>query len=51
MVADVPPRMVSSVGGYDVNAGALGVLVGQATAFTFIPALGAVPIGLNNLKA
>jgi outer membrane protein len=36
-----------SVGGFDVNAGGLGVLVGQPSAFTFIPALGAVPIGLN----
>ncbi|HEV3082816.1 MAG TPA: TolC family protein, partial [Gemmataceae bacterium] len=36
-----------SVGGFDVNAGGLGVLVGTPSAFTFIPALGAVPIGLN----
>jgi outer membrane protein TolC len=36
-----------SVGGFDVNAGGLGVLVGQPSAFTFIPALGAVPIGLD----
>jgi len=36
-----------SVGGFDVNAGGLGVLVGQPSAFTFIPALGAVPVGLN----
>ena len=35
------------VGGLDVNAGGGQVLVGTPTAFTFIPALGAVPIGLN----
>jgi outer membrane protein TolC len=36
-----------SVGGFDVNAGGLNVLVGTPPAFTFIPALGAVPIGLD----
>jgi hypothetical protein len=36
-----------SVGGFDVNAGGLGVQVGQPAAFTFLPALGAVPIGLK----
>jgi outer membrane protein len=36
-----------SVGGFDLNAGGLSVLVGSPSAFTFIPALGAVPIGLN----
>ncbi len=36
-----------SVGGFDVNAGGLGVNVGQPSAFTFLPALGAVPIGLD----
>jgi len=36
-----------SVGGFDVNAGGLNVLVGTPAAFTFIPALGAVPIGLD----
>jgi outer membrane protein TolC len=36
-----------SVGGFDVNAGGLGVLVGSPAAFTFIPALGAVPVGLD----
>ena len=36
-----------SAGGFDVNAGGLNVLVGTPPAFTFIPALGAVPIGLN----
>ncbi len=36
-----------SVGGFDVNAGGLGVNVGQPSAFTFLPALGAVPVGLN----
>jgi outer membrane protein TolC len=36
-----------SVGGFDLNAGGLSVNVGQPSAFTFLPALGAVPIGLN----
>jgi outer membrane protein TolC len=36
-----------SVGGFDVNAGGLNVLVGSPAAFNFIPALGAVPVGLN----
>ena len=37
-----------SVGGFDVNAGGgLNVLVGSPAAFTFIPALGAVPVGLD----
>src|SRR5205085_5771788 len=36
-----------SDGGFDLNAGGLSVLVGSPSAFTFIPALGAVPIGLN----
>jgi outer membrane protein TolC len=36
-----------SVGGFDVNAGGLNVLVGTPAAFTFIPALGAVPVGLD----
>jgi outer membrane protein TolC len=36
-----------SVGGFNVNAGGLGVQVGQPAAFTFLPALGAVPVGLN----
>ena len=36
-----------SVGGYDLNAGGLSVNVGQPSAFTFLPALGAVPFGLN----
>jgi outer membrane protein TolC len=36
-----------SVGGFDVNAGGLNVLVGTPPAFTFIPALGVVPVGLN----
>jgi outer membrane protein TolC len=36
-----------SVGGFDVNAGGLGVQVGQPSAFTFLPALGAVPVGLD----
>jgi len=36
-----------SVGGFDLNAGGLNVLVGTPAAFTFIPALGAVPIGLD----
>ena len=37
----------ASVGGFDVNAGGLGVNVGQPSAFTFLPALGAVPVGLD----
>jgi outer membrane protein len=37
----------ASVGGFDVNAGGLSVNVGQPSAFTFLPALGAVPIGLD----
>ncbi len=36
-----------SAGGFDVNAGGLNVLVGTPAAFTFIPALGAVPVGLD----
>jgi outer membrane protein TolC len=36
-----------SVGGFNLNAGGLNVLVGTPAAFTFIPALGAVPIGLD----
>ena len=34
-------------GGFDLNAGGLSVLVGSPSSFTFIPALGAVPIGLD----
>jgi outer membrane protein TolC len=36
-----------SVGGFHLNAGGLQALVGSPSAFTFIPAIGAVPIGLN----
>lgn len=36
-----------SVGGFNLNAGGLNVLVGSPSGFTFIPALGAVPIGLD----
>lgn len=36
-----------SVGGFDLNAGGLSVIPGVPPGFTFIPALGAVPIGLN----
>jgi hypothetical protein len=36
-----------SVGGFHVNAGGLSVLVGSPPGFTFIPGLGAIPVGLN----
>jgi outer membrane protein TolC len=36
-----------SAGGFDLNAGGHSVLVGQLPGFTFLPALGAIPIGLN----
>src|SRR5262249_51267393 len=36
-----------SVGGLDVNAGGLSVLPGLPAGFTFIPALGAIPVGLD----
>jgi outer membrane protein len=36
-----------SVGGFDVNAGGLSVIPGVPPGFTFIPGLGAIPIGLN----
>jgi outer membrane protein TolC len=36
-----------SVGGFDLNAGGFNVLVGSPRNFSFIPALGAVPFGLN----
>src|SRR6202030_4830113 len=36
-----------SVGGFDVNAGGLSVIPGVPPGFTFIPALGAIPVGLN----
>jgi outer membrane protein TolC len=37
-----------SVGGYEVNAGGLTVLPGSIPGFNFIPALGAIPFGLDN---
>jgi outer membrane protein TolC len=36
-----------SVGGFDINAGGLSVASVAPSGFTFIPALGAIPIGLN----
>jgi outer membrane protein TolC len=36
-----------SVGGFDVNAGGLSVIPGVPPGFTFIPALGAIPVGLD----
>ncbi|HEV3339448.1 MAG TPA: TolC family protein [Pirellulales bacterium] len=36
-----------AVGGFDVNAGGLSVNPGVPPGFTFLPALGAIPIGLN----
>jgi outer membrane protein len=36
-----------SVGGFDLNAGGLSVIPGLPPGFTFIPALGAIPIGLD----
>jgi outer membrane protein TolC len=36
-----------SVGGFDVNVGGLTVEPGLPAGFTFIPALGAIPVGLN----
>jgi outer membrane protein TolC len=36
-----------SVGGFNVNAGGLSVIPGTPPGFTFLPALGAIPIGLN----
>jgi outer membrane protein TolC len=36
-----------SVGGFDVNAGGLSVLPGLPSGFTFLPALGAIPVGLD----
>jgi outer membrane protein len=43
------PTLVAgySVGGFDLSAGGLQVIAGQPPAFTFIPALGAIPFGLN----
>jgi outer membrane protein TolC len=36
-----------SVGGFDLNAGGLSVIPGVPPGFTFIPALGAIPVGLD----
>jgi hypothetical protein len=36
-----------STGGFDLNAGGFNALIGTAAAFTFIPALGSVPVGLD----
>jgi outer membrane protein TolC len=36
-----------SVGGFDLNVGGTGVPLGPLPGFTFIPAVGAIPIGLN----
>jgi outer membrane protein TolC len=36
-----------SIGGFDVDAGGLNVLVGSPAAFRFIPAIGAVPVGFD----
>ncbi len=36
-----------SAGGFNLNAGGLSVIPGVPPGFTFIPALGAIPIGLN----
>jgi outer membrane protein TolC len=36
-----------SVGGFDVTAGGLSVIPGVPPGFTFIPALGAIPVGLD----
>jgi outer membrane protein len=36
-----------SAGGFNLNAGGEQVSVGQLPGFTFIPALGAIPVGLN----
>jgi outer membrane protein TolC len=36
-----------SVGGFDLNAGGVSVNPGTLPGFTFFPALGAIPIGLN----
>jgi outer membrane protein TolC len=36
-----------SVGGFDVNAGGLSVIPGAPPGFTFVPALGAIPVGLD----
>src|SRR5262249_49824531 len=36
-----------SVGGFDLNVGGSSVPLGPLPGFTFLPALGAIPIGLN----
>lgn len=36
-----------SAGGFDVNAGGLSVIPGVPPGFTFLPTLGAIPVGLN----
>ncbi|HYT95020.1 MAG TPA: TolC family protein [Gemmataceae bacterium] len=43
------PRAVAgySVGGFDLNVGGNSVPLGPLPGFTFIPALGSIPIGLN----
>src|SRR5260221_8882902 len=47
--ASLLPMVVAgySAGGFDVNAGGLSVLPGLPAGFTFLPALGSIPIGLN----
>src|SRR5262249_18459317 len=47
--ADFRPMAVAgySVGGFDLNAGGLTVSPGPLPGFTFIPAIGSIPFGLN----